>query len=150
AAQPAAQAGDAARVHRHVLVLGHAQRDRLLVRREARAAPDRPTHATAAALARRLARAHLAHLDAAVHAAGAGPGHGAQLGALLGAVGERDARAVEADLGADRARVLDAALLEEVAEREHGLAAGRAVLLDARLVVGRGAPLDRPQSGVAR
>ena len=57
-----------------------------------------------------------------------GPGDRAQLRALLGAVGERDARAVEADLGADRPGVLDAALAQQVAERQHGLAAERAVL----------------------
>src|SRR5436309_2566164 len=114
AAQAAAQAGDPAGVHRHVLILRHAQRDRLLVRGEARAAAHRPAHAAAAALARGLARAHLPHLDTGAEAARERPGDRAELGALLGAVGERDARAVEAHLGPDRPRVLDAALAQQV------------------------------------
>ena len=108
AAQPAAQARDAAGVHRHVLILRHAQRDRLLVRGEARAAALGPAHAAAAALPRGLARAHLAHLDARAEPARERAGDRAQLDALLRAVGQRDARGVEADLGRDRARVLDA------------------------------------------
>src|SRR6185295_16105777 len=145
AAQTAAQARDAAGVHGHVLILGHAQRDRLLVRGEARAAAHGPAHAASAALPCRLARADLPHLDARAHPARERTGDAAQLRALLGAVGERDARAVEADLGADRARVLDAALAQQVAERQHRLASDGAGVLDALLVGRRRAPVDGAQ-----
>ena len=148
AAEPPAQPGDPARAHRQVLVLGHAQRDRLLVRRVAARALAAAAEADVAAEPRALARADRAQLDAPVEPVAE---RGLELGGVgpaLGLVGEDDPRAVEDELGGDGLE-LGALLLDHVAEDAH-----RPLRLVAvrgrRLVVDLGRPADDPLQRRAR
>src|SRR6202034_4036255 len=68
--QPPARPGDAHRVHRQVLVLGHPDRDRLEVLEERRAAQVPPARADAALQPGLVARADLLQLDPGAHPRG--------------------------------------------------------------------------------
>ena len=119
AAEPPAEAGDPPGAHGQVLILGHAQRDRLLVRRVAARALAAAAEPVVAAEARALARADRAQLHAPVAAGRAAQTAASPRRPPLGLVGEDEARAVEDELGRDGLQ-LDALLLDDVPEDPHG------------------------------
>src|SRR5688572_15879840 len=127
AAQAPAQPRDAPRAHGQVLLLRHAERDRLLVGRVAARAHLSAAQAVVAAEACALARADRAQLDAPVEPLAERRLEPAGVGTVLGLVREDEARAVEDELSRDRLQH-DALLAHDVpedAQRAPGLLAVR-------------------------
>jgi hypothetical protein len=101
AAEPPAEPGDATGGHRKILVLGHAERDRLLVRREPAGALHPAAEPVVPAESRALARPHRAQLDAAVQTVAERSLEAGRVRPFGRLVGEDDPRAVEDELGRD-------------------------------------------------
>ena len=117
--EAAARAADLVGVERQVLLLGHADGDRLEAAAEARAAQLLAAVAEAAHEGRLLAHAHLAHVDAFVQLAGQVAHELAEVHALVGGEVAHDLLAAEEVLHAHGLHV-EAALGDELAEGRHG------------------------------
>src|ERR687885_1297673 len=115
AAQAAAQPGQPPRRHRELLVLRHPKRDRLLVRRVAARALRPAAEAVVSAEARALARADEVQLDTTAEPLRELRLQAREVRALVGLIGQDEARAVEDELGRDRLQ-RQAVAAQELAE----------------------------------
>ena len=120
--EAAAQSRDLRRVEGQVLLLGHADGDRIVPGREQRAAQAPAARAQPADHPRLFARAHLPQLDAGLEGLGQIGHQRAEVHPLVGVEAEGDLLSAEGDVGAHQLHV-EAVSGDHLPAGDHGLLA---------------------------